>query len=123
MRFLNYAAACLAVCGMALSPLASTAHAEEAAKKIKVGFIYVSPVGDEGWSWMHDQGRKVMEALPDVETTMMESVPEGPDGERAIKNMCAKGYNVIVATSFGYMDAMAKLAKRNPDVTFLHCSG
>ena len=123
MRFLNYAAACLAVCGMALSPLVSSAHAEDAAKKIKVGFIYVSPVGDEGWSWTHDQGRKMMDAMPDVETTMMESVPEGPDAERAIKNMCSKGYNVIVATSFGYMDAMAKMAKRNPDITFLHCSG
>ena len=123
MRFLNYAAACLAVCGMALAPLASSAHAEDAAKKIKVGFIYVSPVGDEGWSWTHDQGRKMMDAMPDVETTMMESVPEGPDAERAIKNMCSKGYNVIVATSFGYMDPMAKLARRHPDITFLHCSG
>ena len=75
MRFLNYAAACLAVCGMALSPLVSSAHAEDAAKKIKVGFIYVSPVGDEGWSWTHDQGRKMMDPMPDVETTMMESVP------------------------------------------------
>ena len=122
MRFLNYAAACAAVIGMAISPLVSSAYAEESAK-IKVGFIYVSPVGDEGWSWTHEQGRQMMEAMPDVETTMMESVPEGPDAERAIKNMCAKGYNVIVATSFGYMDAMVKMAKRNPDITFLHCSG
>ena len=64
MRFFNCAAAFLAVCGMALLPFASSASAEDAAKNVKVGFIYVSPVGAEGWSWMHDHGRKMMVELP-----------------------------------------------------------
>ncbi len=115
----------------ALATLAAIALATSAAvpavaaegKNIKAGFVYVSPVGDEGWSYAHDQGRKAIEALPYAETTLMESVPEGPDAERAFLNLARKGYNLIVGTSFGYMDAMEKVAKEFPDVTFLHCSG
>lgn len=122
MHILKSAVIAALLGALAFSPLAHPVHAAEG-KDVKVGFVYVSPVGDEGWSWIHDQGRKMLDAMPGVETTMMESVPEGPDGERAFRNMCSKGYDVIVGTSFGYMDAMAKLAKRFPKVTFLHCSG
>jgi len=91
---------------------------------LKVGFIYVGPVGDYGWSYAHDQGRKYLETtLPDVKTTYVESVPEGADAERVLTQLARSGHKVIVATSYGYMDTMLKVAERFPDVVFLHCSG
>ena len=100
-----------------------TAAAVAAQKEMKVGFVYVSPVGDAGWSYAHDLGRKVVEAMDGVTTSYVESVPEGPDSERVMLNMARKGFDVIFATSFGYMDPMLKVAKRFPDLTFMHCSG
>lgn len=93
------------------------------AKEMEVGFVYVSPVGDAGWSYAHDQGRLAMNTLPGVTSSYVESVPEGPDSERVILNMARKGFNVIFATSFGYMDPMLKVAKQFPDTVFMHCSG
>ena len=91
---------------------------------LKVGFIYVGPVGDYGWSYAHDQGRKYLETtLPDVKTTYVESVPEGADAERVLTQLARSGHKVIFATSYGYMDTMLKVAERFPDVVFLHCSG
>ncbi|MGE4297260.1 MAG: BMP family ABC transporter substrate-binding protein [Desulfovibrionaceae bacterium] len=94
-----------------------------AAKELQVGFIYVGPVGDAGWSFAHDLGRKAIEAMDGVHTSFVESVPEGPDAERVITNMARKGYDVIFTTSFGYMDPTLKVAGEFPDVKFLHCSG
>jgi basic membrane protein A and related proteins len=91
---------------------------------LKVGFIYVGPVGDYGWSYAHDQGRKYLETtLPDVKTTYVESVPEGADAERVLTQLARSGHKVIFATSYGYMDTVLKVAERFPDVVFLHCSG
>jgi basic membrane protein A and related proteins len=91
---------------------------------LKVGFIYVGPVGDYGWSYAHDQGRKYLEAtVPDVKTTYVESVPEGADAERVLTQLARSGHKVIVATSYGYMDTMLQVAERFPDIVFLHCSG
>jgi basic membrane protein A len=95
----------------------------EAADEMKVGFVYVSPVGDAGWSYAHDEGRKVVEAMPGVTTSFVESVPEGPDAERVIANMAQKGFDVVFTTSFGYMDPTLKIAGQNPDKVFMHCSG
>jgi len=104
---------------LALPQLAS---AEE--KKIKTGFIYVGPVGDAGWTYAHDEGRKAMETLPFVEpSTYIESVPEGAESARVITGLVRKGHNLIFTTSFGYMDATLNVAKRNKDVVFMHCSG
>ena len=98
------------------------ATAEE--KKIKAGFIYVGPVGDAGWTYAHDQGRKAMETLPFVEpSTFIESVPEGAESARVINGLVRKGHNLIFTTSFGYMDATLDVAKRSKDVVFMHCSG
>ena len=94
-----------------------------AQKEMKVGFVYVSPIGDAGWSYAHDQGRLAVEAMEGVTTAYVEAVPEGPDSERVMLNMARKGYNVIFATSFGYMDPMLKVAKQFPKVVFEHCSG
>ncbi len=106
---------------LALSLFLSTANAGE--KEMKVGFVYVSPIGDAGYSYAHDVGRQAVEAMDGVTTSYVESVPEGPDSERVILNMARKGYDVIFATSFGYMDPMLKVAKQFPKVAFLHCSG
>lgn len=106
---------------LALSLFVSTANAEE--KEMKVGFVYVSPIGDAGYSYAHDVGRQAVEAMDGVTTSYVESVPEGPDSERVILNMARKGYDAIFATSFGYMDPMLKVAKQFPKVAFLHCSG
>lgn len=91
---------------------------------VKVAFIYVGPVGDAGWSFSHDQGRKYLEKnMPGVKTAYVESVPEGADAERILTQFARDGYKVIFATSFGYMDAVINVAKRFPDVRFEHCSG
>ncbi|KPJ78959.1 MAG: hypothetical protein AMJ54_01240 [Deltaproteobacteria bacterium SG8_13] len=92
-------------------------------KEYQVGFVYVSPIGDAGWSYAHDQGRLAVEAMDGVTTSYVEAVPEGPDSERVMLNMARKGYDVIFATSFGYMDPMLKVAKQFPEVVFEHCSG
>ena len=110
-----------AVLILALSLFISTANAAD--KEMKVGFVYVSPIGDAGYSYAHDIGRQAVEAMEGVTTSYVESVPEGPDSERVILNMARKGYDVIFATSFGYMDPMLKVAKQFPKVAFLHCSG
>ena len=94
-----------------------------AGKEMKVGFIYVSPIGDAGWSYAHDEGRRAIEAMPGVKTTYVEAVKEGPDSERVIMNMARKGYDLIFATSYGYMDPMLKVAKQFPKTIFMHCSG
>lgn len=96
-----------------------------AAKKIKVGFVYVSPIGDAGWTYQHDQGRKALEkALGDkISTTFVESVPEGADAERVINGLAKKGNTLIFTTSFGYMEPTLKAAARNKDVTFEHATG
>ena len=99
----------------------STAFAAE--KELNVGFIYVSPIGDAGWSYAHDLGRKALAEMPGVKTSYVEAVPEGPDSERVMLNMARKGYDVIFATSFGYMDPMLKVAKQFPKTKFMHCSG
>ena len=101
--------------------LFSTAHADP----VKVGFVYVGPVGDHGWPYMHDQGRQaVVEEFGDkVETTFIESVKYGPDSERVMRDMANQGVDIIFATSFGYMEQMAKVAKDFPDVKFEHATG
>ncbi len=94
-----------------------------AAKDLRVGFIYVSPVGNAGWSYSHDQARKALEKMKGVTTSYVEDVKEGPDAERVMTNMARKGYGLIFATSYGFMDSMLKVAKRYPHTIFMHCSG
>ena len=95
-----------------------------AADPVKVGFVYVGPVGDHGWTYRHDIGRQqVEEAFGDkVKTSYVESVKYGPDAERAIR-MLAKSHDIVFATSFGYMEPMLKVAKEFPNVYFEHATG
>ena len=92
---------------------------------LKVGFIYVGPVADAGWTFAHDLGRKAVEAKygDKVKTTYIESVKEGPDAERVIRDLVAQGNKVIFATSFGFGDSMEKVAKDHPEVRFEHATG
>ena len=108
---------------LTLGLLLGLAAQPAAAKDLKVGFVYVSPVGDAGWSYAHNQGRLAVEAMDGVTTSFVESVKEGPDSERVIQNMARKGYDVIFATSFGYMDPMLKVSQKFPKTVFMHCSG
>lgn len=105
------------------APAKAAGQAAPAARDMQVGFVYVSPIGDAGWSFAHDQGRKALAAMPGVTTSFVESVPEGADAERIIRNMAGKGYKVIFTTSYGYMDPTLKVAAEFPDTVFMHCSG
>ncbi len=109
----------------AILTLAATTLGASAADKLKVGFIYVGPVGDFGWSYQHEVARKkMMEALAGkVELDYLENVNEGPDAERSIEQLARTGHKLIFTTSFGFMDATVKVAKRHPDIKFEHATG
>ena len=95
------------------------------AHQTKVGFVYVGPVGDGGWTYEHNKGRlAVEEAFGDaVETVFVESVPEGADAERVMTQMALQGADLIFTTSFGYMDQTINVAANFPDVKFEHATG
>lgn len=97
----------------------------QAAEKLKAAWVYVGPVGDFGWSYQHDQGRKAVEAHfgDKVETTFVENVDEGPDAERVIEQLARAGNTLIFTTSFGFMEPTLKVAKRHPKVFFEHATG
>ncbi|MHA3903878.1 BMP family ABC transporter substrate-binding protein [Castellaniella sp. WN] len=102
-----------------------TAGPAAAQEPLKIGFVYVSPVGEAGWSWQQDLGRKYMEQqLGDkVKTQFVEDVPEGADAERVIRDLAQQGNKLIFTTSFGYMNPTIKVAKQFPDVKFVHSTG
>ncbi|WGD54800.1 BMP family ABC transporter substrate-binding protein [Bradyrhizobium sp. CB1650] len=105
--------------------LAGSINAASAADKLKVGFIYLGPIGDLGWTYQHELARQalVKELGDKIETTYLENVPEGPDAERAIEQLARAGNKLIFTTSFGYMDPTLKVAKRFPNVHFEHATG
>jgi simple sugar transport system substrate-binding protein len=96
-----------------------------AADKLKVGFIYLGPIGDLGWTYQHELARQAMvkEFGDKVETTFLENVSEGPDSERSIEQLARAGNKLIFTTSFGYMDPTLKVAKKYPNVHFEHATG
>ncbi len=120
------AAAALAACGKK-EEAAKPAEAPAAAKPepLKVAFAYVGPVGDGGWSFAHDNARKALEAEfgDKVQTSFVESVPEGADAERVFRDMAAQGNKIVFGTSFGYMEPMNKVAAEFKDVKFEHATG
>jgi basic membrane protein A and related proteins len=109
----------------ALLTIAATTFGASAADKLKVGFIYLGPVGDFGWTYQHEVGRRnLVKALGDkIETTYLENVKEGPDAERSIVQLARTGHKLIFTTSFGYMDPTLKAAKQFPKVYFEHATG
>ena len=94
-----------------------------ATAETKVGFVYVGPIGDHGWSYQHDQSRLAVEKELGVKTTFVESVPEGADAERVIRQLATAGNDVIFTTSFGYMNPTVKVAKKFPNIKFEHATG
>jgi simple sugar transport system substrate-binding protein len=96
-----------------------------AADKLKVGFVYLGPVGDFGWTYQHEVARQaaVKEFGDKIETTFLENVSEGPDSERSIEQLARAGNKLIFTTSFGYMDPTLKVAKKYPNVMFEHATG
>ncbi|QJD70801.1 BMP family ABC transporter substrate-binding protein [Marinobacterium sp. LSUCC0821] len=95
------------------------------AADVKVGFVFVGPVGDGGWTYEHNQGRLAVEKKfgDKVETIYQESVPEGADAERVMTQMALQGADLIFTTSFGYMDPTLNVAKKFPKVKFEHATG
>ena len=111
-------------CGLALVTLPAAAQTK-AGEPLKIGFVYVSPIGDAGWTYQHDIGRKEMEKAlgGKVTTKYIESVPEGADAERVIRELAQSGHNLIFTTSFGYMNPTEKVAKQFPKHMFDHATG
>lgn len=100
-------------------------EATPAGDPFRVAFVYIGPVGDLGYSYAHDQGRiALQDALPNVETAFLENLPDTQaDSERAIRGYAEEGYDLIVATSFGYGPAVLAVAQQFPETRFIHISG
>ena len=124
------AAAALAGCGKkeeaapAPAPVAE-APAAAATEPLKIAFAYVGPVGDGGYTFAHDQGRLALEKEfgDKIKTSYVESVPEGADAERVLRDMAANGNKLVFGTTFGYMEPIQKIAPDFPDVKFEHATG
>ena len=130
------AATALAACGKkdepaptaaapTVAPATVPAAAPPKGEPLKIAFAYVGPVGDGGWSFAHDSGRKQIEKEfgDKIVTSYVESVPESADAERVIRDMVGQGNKLIFGTTFGYMEPMLKVAADNPDVKFEHATG
>ena len=96
-----------------------------AAEPLKIGFVYVGPIGDYGWTHGHDLGRRAVEAHfgTRVKTTYVESVAEGPDAERVMRQLAQQGHGLIFTTSFGYMEQTLRVARQFPQLKFEHATG
>lgn len=112
---------------VAAATLSLAAQAQSPAVKppLPVAFVYVSPVGEAGWTHQHELGRRAMEkALGGlVATTAVESVPEGAESERVLRDLASQGHKLIFATSFGYLEPTLRVAADHPDVRFEHAGG
>ncbi|MDH5328444.1 MAG: BMP family ABC transporter substrate-binding protein, partial [Aquincola sp.] len=108
---------------VAAAPAAASAPAKP--EPLKIAFAYVGPVGDAGWTFAHDLGRKAVEAEfgDKVKTSYVENVPEAADAERVIRQMVSEGNKLIFGTTFGYMDPMMKVATDEKGVKFEHATG
>ncbi len=106
-------------------PLAAVSGPAAAQEPLKIGFVYVSPIGSAGWTYQHELGRRHLDATygDKIRTSYVESVPEGADAERVIRRLAQEGNRLIFTTSFGYMDATVKVARAFPRVTFEHATG
>ncbi|WP_219641266.1 BMP family ABC transporter substrate-binding protein [Cohnella sp. CFH 77786] len=104
----------------ASSPSAS--ESAEAQKLPRVAFVYIGVPGDGGWTYQHDQGRIMLEKELGIKATVVENVPEGADAERVFTEL-AQNHDIVIGTSFGYMDPMYNVAQKFPKVKFLHATG
>jgi basic membrane protein A len=113
-----------AIASATLAVISGASGADNAAK-LKVGFVYVGPVGDFGWTYQHEIGRRgLVKSLGDqIDTTYLENVPESADSERAVEQLVRTGHKLIFTTSFGYMDPTLKVARKYAGVHFEHATG
>jgi basic membrane protein A len=104
---------------------ASSTAQTPATPPLKVGFVFVSPIGEAGWTFQHNQGRLAMEKAlgHQVSTTAIEAVAEGADSERVMRDLAQQGHKLIFATSFGYLEPALRVAAEYPDVIFEHAGG
>ncbi|OUM89029.1 MAG: hypothetical protein BAA01_13320 [Bacillus thermozeamaize] len=93
-----------------------------AGDKPRVAFVYIGVPGDGGWTYQHDLARQAVEETFGIRATVMENVPDNADAERVFTEL-AMNHDIIFGTSFGYMDAMYNVARKFPDVVFLHSTG
>lgn len=109
----------------AAAPASAPASAPAKPEPLKIGFAYVGPVGDGGWTFAHDNGRKAIEKEfgDKIVTSFVENVPESADAERVIRDMAGQGNKLIFGTTFGYMEPMLKVAADLKDVKFEHATG
>ena len=111
----------------AAAPAAPAPAAAEAPKPapLKIAFAYVGPVGDGGWTFAHDNGRKALEKEfgDKIVTSFVENVPESADAERVIRDLAGQGNKLVFGTTFGYMEPMLKIAPDFKDVKFEHATG
>ncbi|MGB4585049.1 MAG: BMP family ABC transporter substrate-binding protein [Rhodoferax sp.] len=124
------AAAALVGCGKKEEPAPAPAPAPVAAEPakpepLKIAFAYVGPVGDGGWTFAHDNGRKALEKEfgDKITTSFVENVPESADAERVLRDMAGQGNKLIFGTTFGYMEPMLKVAADNAGIKFEHATG
>ena len=124
------AAAALMGCGKKedAAPIPAAAPVAEAPAKaapLKIAFLYVSPIGDGGWTYQHDLARRALDAKfgDKIETSFVESVPESADSERVLRDMASQGNQLIFATSFGYQEFVQKAAADTTEVRFEHATG
>lgn len=112
---------CLVVFVVATMFLCTIGRPTYAADEMKVGFIYVGPTGDAGWTYRHDQARQYLESkLPFVKTSFVESVSEGADVTRVLTNFARKDYKIVFATAAGYLDFTREVARKFPDTVFMN---
>ncbi|MEJ6001120.1 BMP family ABC transporter substrate-binding protein [Paucibacter soli] len=107
------------------APAASASATTSKPEPLKIAFAYVGPVGDGGWTFAHDNGRKAVEKEfgDKVVTSFVEKVPEAADAERVFRDMVGQGNKLIFGTTFGYMEPMLKVAADSKDVKFEHATG
>ena len=119
------AVASAALLGCAKKEEAPAAAAPAKAEPLKIAFAYVGPVGDGGWTFAHDNGRKAVEKEfgDKVVTSFVENVPESADAERVLRDLAGQGNKLIFGTTFGYMEPMLKVAADNAEVKFEHATG
>ena len=125
------ASAALIGCGKKEEPAPAPAPASAASapapkpEPLKIAFAYVGPVGDGGWTFAHDNGRKALEKEfgDKIKTSFVENVPEAADAERVFRDMVSQGNKLIFGATFGYMEPMLKVAADNKDVKFEHATG
>ena len=124
-------AAALAISGLLLVACGKKEEAAPAAaapakpEPLKIAFAYIGPVGDGGWTFAHDTGRKAIEKEfgDKVATSYVENVPESADAERVLRDLAGQGNKLIFGTTFGYMETMLKVAEETKGVRFEHATG